>query len=364
MSGLTTLRSISTRLTAVTALLPLAVTGLYASAEAATTAAPGTTGVTVTAGAATAGPAGGTASGGAASAVTGAATSGGRSGASAAIWRPPVQSRWQYQLQGTKAFAATGGINVGICETPQSGGACVRPSVFDIDLYADAEIAGNNTTLNTAAVKAIHARGAKAVCYVDAGSIEDFRPDYQEFVGWHESHGKSLLGKPFSDEFPNERWANINNDKGQRDFLLKMMEARVDKCVQAGFDGVEFDVVHAHEEGRSVTGWDISPQTQLVYNKALADMAHRKGLSVALKNDLSQIDELVSVFDYAVNEECFQWQECSALSAFVRAGKPVFQVEYKTSPGGYCAKANQLKFNSIKKATDYSLYDKPYKPCR
>ncbi|MFI6901371.1 endo alpha-1,4 polygalactosaminidase [Nonomuraea sp. NPDC050394] len=282
----------------------------------------------------------------------------------AAIWRPPVQSRWQYQLQGSKAHAATGGINVGICEVPQSGGACVRPSVFDIDLYVDAEVAGNNTTLNTAGVDAIHDKGAKAICYIDAGSIEDFRPDYPAFVEWHDSHGGSLLGKPFSDEFPNERWANINNDKGQRDFLLKMMEARVDKCVRAGFDGVEFDVVHAHEEGQKVTGWNISAQTQLTYNKALAAMAHRKGLSVALKNDLSQVEELVSHFDYAVNEECFQWKECDVLSAFVKAGKPVFQVEYKTAPGGFCPKAATLKFNSIKKANDYSLYDKPYKPCR
>ena len=282
----------------------------------------------------------------------------------AAIWHPPVQSRWQYQLQGSSAYASTGGVNVGICEVPQSGGACVRPSVFDIDLYAAEEVAGNNKTLNTAAVKAIHARGAKAVCYVDAGSIEEFRPDYQQFVDWHKSHGNSLLGKPFSAEFPNERWANINNDKGQRDFLLKTMAARVDKCVQAGFDGVEFDVVNAHEEGKSVTGWNVSPATQLVYNRALAGLAHGKGLSVALKNDLSQVDELVSSFDYAVNEECFQYDECETLSAFVKAGKPVFHVEYETSPASFCPKANTLKFNSLKKPADYSLYDKPYKPCK
>ncbi|MFC4120551.1 endo alpha-1,4 polygalactosaminidase [Nonomuraea zeae] len=282
---------------------------------------------------------------------------------SAAIWRPAVQSRWQYQLQGRKSFAATGGINVDICEVPQSGGACVRPSVFDIDLYAAEEVSGDNKTLNTAAVKAIHARGAKAICYVDAGSIEEFRPDYQQAVAWHKSHGNSLLGKPFSPEFPNERWANINNDQGQRDFLLKLMEARVDKCVQAGFDGVEFDVVNAHEEGKSVTGWSVAPATQLIYNRALAALAHRKGLSVALKNDLSQVDELVSHFDYAVNEECFQYDECETLSAFVKAGKPVFHVEYETAPSSFCRKSGTLKFSSLKKPADYSLYDKPYKPC-
>ncbi|GAA2304628.1 endo alpha-1,4 polygalactosaminidase [Nonomuraea roseoviolacea subsp. roseoviolacea] len=319
------LRTFLTRFTAVTALVPAAALGLQAPSQAATATSPSTT---------------------------------------AGIWRPPVDSRWQYQLQGSKTYASTGGVNVDICGVPQSGGACVRPSVFDIDLYAAAEVAGNNTTLNTAAVKAIHAKGAKAICYVDAGSIEDFRPDYQEFVDWHNAHGKSLLGKPFSDEFPNERWANINNDKGQRDFLLKMMAARVDKCAQAGFDGVEFDVVNAHEEGKSVTGWTVSPATQLTFNKALAAIAHGKGLSVALKNDLSQAEELVSSFDYAVNEECFQFDECSELSVFVKAGKPVFHVEYATAPSSFCAKSKTLKFNSLKKPEDYSLFDKPYAPCR
>ncbi|WP_185845004.1 endo alpha-1,4 polygalactosaminidase [Nonomuraea sp. WAC 01424] len=284
--------------------------------------------------------------------------------AQAGPWKPPLQSRWQYQLQGNAKYAATGGVNVDICVAPQSGGACVRPSVFDIDLYADGDVVGNNTTLNTAAVKAVHARGAKAICYVDAGSIEEYRPDYQQFVDWHKSHGNSLLGKPFSKEFPNERWANINNDQGQRDFLLRMMAARVDKCAQAGFDGVEFDVVNAHEEGKTVTGWTVSPATQLVYNRALADLAHRKGLSAALKNDLSQAGELVSSFDYAVNEECFQFDECGELSVFVKAGKPVFQVEYETAPATFCPKAAKLGINAIKKAVDYSLKDMPYKPCK
>ncbi|MEO3873725.1 endo alpha-1,4 polygalactosaminidase [Nonomuraea sp. B12E4] len=284
--------------------------------------------------------------------------------ASAAVWRPPLESRWQYQLEGNPQYAATGGINVGICTVPQTGGACVKPTVFDIDLYVDGDVAGDNSTLNTAAVKAIHARGAKAICYVDAGSIEDFRPDYKQFADWHKAHGNSLLGKPFSEDFPNERWANINNDKGQRDFLLKMMKARVDKCAQAGFDGVEFDVVNAHEEGKKVTGWTVSAATQLTYNRALAAMAHAKGLSVALKNDLSQAAELASNFDYAVNEECFQYDECSELGVFTKAGKPVFQVEYETSPGSFCARAGTLGFNSIKKPADYSLKDQPYKPCR
>ncbi|MFI0419616.1 endo alpha-1,4 polygalactosaminidase [Spongiactinospora sp. 9N601] len=279
-----------------------------------------------------------------------------------AIWRPPLNSRWQYQLQGTSDFPATGGVNVDVCTVVQPGGECVRPTVFDIDLYAAQEVTGNNHTLNTAAVKAIHANGAKAICYIDAGSIETYRPDYQQFLDWHNANGKSLLGKPFDENFPDENWANINNDRGQRDFLLKMMAARVDKCVQAGFDGVEYDVVHAHEEDECTTGWKISYDTQLIYNRALAKIAHDRGLSVALKYDLGQIKDLLPDFDYAVNESCHFENECAELLPFVKAGKPVFHVEYKSDPAEYCSDPIVRQFNSIKKPEDLSLYD-DFQPC-
>src|SRR5438552_5061760 len=70
------------------------------------------------------------------------------------IWTPTPGERWQYQLQSHKgAFPSTGGINVDICDVPFAGGSCVRPTVFDIDLYANLKTA----ELNTAAVAAIHA---------------------------------------------------------------------------------------------------------------------------------------------------------------------------------------------------------------
>ena len=77
-----------------------------------------------------------------------------------ACWHPALNARWQYQLQGVSAYASTGGINVGISAPPYTGGAAVHPTVFDIDLYTDQAISGNNTTLDTAAVNAIHAAGA------------------------------------------------------------------------------------------------------------------------------------------------------------------------------------------------------------
>jgi len=98
-----------------------------------------------------------------------------------ACWRPALNARWQYQLQGVAAYASTGGINTTISAVPYTGGAAVSPSVFDFDLYVDQAISGNNTTLNTAGVNAVHARGAKAICYVDAGTWENWRVDANQF---------------------------------------------------------------------------------------------------------------------------------------------------------------------------------------
>ena len=105
-------------------------------------------------------------------------------------------------------------------------------------------------------------------------------------------HHHSLMGKPFSRRFPNEYWLNLKNGRGQRDFVLRRVEARTRKCARAGFDGVEYDVVDAYAQGHRVTGWHITAHNQLVFDRALARIAHRNGLSVALKNDLGQVPKL------------------------------------------------------------------------
>jgi endo-alpha-1,4-polygalactosaminidase (GH114 family) len=286
-----------------------------------------------------------------------------------ARWRPAPSERWQYQLEsGNRRLASTGGINVGICEPPVGGGACVRPDVLDIDLYVDGRVAGNDHTINSAAVDAIHRRGAHAVCYVAAGDAERFRPDYRKYVRFDRRHGHSLIGKPFSRRFPNEYWLNLKNGRGQRDFVLRRVEARTRMCTRAGFDGIEYDVVDAYAQGPKVTGWRITARHQLVFNRALAQMAHRHGLSVALKNDLGQVPKLEPAFDYAINEQCFQYGECTngpppGYRAFTRAGKAVFQVEYQIPRRRFCERAAALRFAAIKKAGDFSLRARPWLPC-
>jgi endo-alpha-1,4-polygalactosaminidase (GH114 family) len=284
-------------------------------------------------------------------------------------WTAPPDATWQYQLESSDdSLASTGGIDVDICKVPDTGGACVTPTVFDIDLYVDPNVAGNNDTKNTGAVDAIHANGGYAICYVSAGDAERWRPDWHRYKRFDKKIGGKLLGNPFSKVFPNEFWVNINNAHGQRDFVLGRIDARTKKCAKVGFDGIEYDVVDAYAQGEHVTGWDISFHTQLRFDRALAHIAHDHGLAVGLKNDLGQLEKLEPRFDFAINEQCFQYNECTnnpppGYGSFTDAGKPVFQVEYVIPLSDFCDDARDLGFNSIKKAHNYSLNATPYGVC-
>jgi hypothetical protein len=284
-------------------------------------------------------------------------------------WQPPLEARWQYQLQAKPGVADdTGGIAVDICATPAAGSDCVTPGVFDIDLYVDTKVSGvGNFVVDTAAVDAIHAAGGHAICYLDAGDAETYRPDYQRFVDFDEACGGCLIGNPFSVVFPDEFFLNINNDQGQRAFILKVNRDRVKKCAAAGFDAVEWDIIDTYEDSHS--GFHISYRSQLMFNTRLANLAHRYGMSVAMKNDPSQVKGLLPYFDFAIVEQCFQYHFCSGDPApgevaFVQAGKAVFEVEYRLTRDEFCDQADALGINAIKKSRNFSLFATPYHPCR
>ncbi len=69
----------------------------------------------------------------------------------------------------------------------------------------------------------------------------------------------------------------------------------------------------------------------MAHNRELAQLAQPRGLSVGLKNDIDQAAVLQPDFDFAVNEQCSQYKECSALAPFVAAGKAAFHAEYEAA---------------------------------
>ncbi len=295
-------------------------------------------------------------------------------------WKPAVKARWQYQLQGSPnpkggcLYRKTGFVNIGVTGTSFATGRTVAPTVFDIDILQDGKCYSpqDYSVLNYAAVQAIHVRGARVIGYIDAGTAETWRPDFPEMQAFDQSCDGCLFGNPLSN-FPDEYWLNIrtnatgvNPNTGQtqttRAFLLDEMLTRLKEARLIGVDAIEFDDVDGWQ---SNNGLEISGAAQLQYNTRLANLAHRMGFSVGLKNDLSQADTLQPYFDFAVNEQCFQYDECGALQAWPsQYGKAVFNVEYGEAPGHFCPQANSaaFDFNSIGKTDD--LFDLPYRPCR
>ena len=75
-------------------------------------------------------------------------------------------------------------------------------------------------------------------------------------------------------------------------------------------------------------------------------------MSIGLKNDLDQIEQLVEDFDWALNEQCFEYEECDLLLPFIDAGKAVFGVEYEGDPAEFCPRANAYGFSWLMKTYD------------
>jgi len=202
--------------------------------------------------------------------------------------------------------------------------------MYDIDLFDN----------SAQVVASLHARGRHVVCYLDAGTWENWRPDASKFPN-------SVLGKP--NGWPGERWLDIRRLK----VLEPIMLARFRQCARKRFDGVEADNVDGYAND---TGFALKAGDQLRYDKWLAATAHGLGLSIALKNDLGQERQLEPDFDYALDEQCFQYTECSLLHPFVAAGKAVFEVEYQLQPRSFCARANRDGFMAMRKHLDLDAW--------
>jgi len=275
-------------------------------------------------------------------------------------WEPAADSRWQIQLQGVKDYCKTGGINTAVSAKPYGGDTEVSPIVYAFDPFIDTGTCKgfDPGTLNRPAVEALHGQGVKVIGYVDAGTWEQWRTDQQRFVDFDERCDGCLLGDALS-RFQDERWLNINNNEGQRDFLLRRMEARIREVARAGFDGVYFD---NQDEFQYATPFHISAKDQIMYLTRLLNLAHSHGLAAGPNNDLLQVELFEPYADYMINEQCFQYTECFHMNPMVAAGKPVFEIEYRPKTiEAVCKKAERRDYNTIRKTND--LFDYPWRPC-
>lgn len=164
-------------------------------------------------------------------------------------------------------------------------GHTIYGDMYDIDLFDN----------DAATVANLHAEGRTVICYVNAGGWETWRPDADEVP--------ETIIRANLDDWEGERWLDIRS----LGILALIMGARMDQCKLKGFDGIEPDNVDGFLND---TGFSLTYDDQLRYNIWLAESAHERGLSIGLKNDMDQISDLLPYFDWALNEECFEFNEC------------------------------------------------------
>ncbi len=226
------------------------------------------------------------------------------------IYQPPLGVSWQWQLSGAvnTAYDAT---------------------IYDIDLFDS----------STELIDNLHAQGRKVICYFSAGSHENWRADQNDFP-------PAIIGQPL-DGWAGERWLDIRADA-----LKPILARRLDLAVEKGCDCVEPDNVDGYTND---TGFPLTANDQLAFNRFLAREAHQRGLAIGLKNDLDQVTALQPFFEFAVNEQCHEFDECDLLTPFIDAGKPVLNAEYRAdyvndrhgARQTLCSDANQRQFSTL-----------------
>lgn len=223
-------------------------------------------------------------------------------------WRPQPGTSWQWQLNGELDLS-------------------YDVEVYNLDLF--------DTPKET--IEELHEKDIKVICYFSAGTYEDWREDSDQFA-------EVIKGKPLED-WPDEKWLDIRFT----DLLIPVMLNRLSLAKEKGCDGVELDNMDAYQND---SGFKLTSKHQLDYNKFLSGLARSLGLSVGLKNDLDQVNELVDYFDFAVNEQCFEYDECDSLLPFIERKKAVFGVEYNLEKEEFCEEANEMDLDWLKMDLD------------
>jgi len=217
-----------------------------------------------------------------------------------------------------------------------------KVDLYDIDLF--------DTPKDK--IASLKAESKLVICYFNAGAWENWRSDANKF-------NKDDLGSNL-DDWEGEKWLNIRSQS-----VRAIMKQRLDLAKSKGCDGVEPDNVDGYSNDN---GLALSYTEQLNFNKFIAKEAKKRGLLVALKNDLDQIKELVDSFDFALNESCNEYNECDKLSPFIKENKLVLNAEYNKrylkskNFKELCKKSNALGIKSV--VYNLELDGKLYKSCK
>ncbi|KAE9980436.1 hypothetical protein EG327_006560 [Venturia inaequalis] len=208
----------------------------------------------------------------------------------AAVWQPPVKASWQIILNHVLDLNA------------QSTSVVPDVQIFDIDLF-------DNPKETFDALKRL---GKKSICYFSAGSYEPYRSDSGDFED--SDKGLELNG------WPGEFWLNLNSAN-----VRSIMAKRIELAASKGCDAIDPDNIDAYG---NTNGLGLTKADSIDFIKFLSATAASHGMSTGLKNGGDIAQSVLNDVQFAVNEQCVQFNECSVFDCMINAGKPVFHIEY------------------------------------
>ncbi|MFE7749613.1 endo alpha-1,4 polygalactosaminidase [Streptomyces sp. NPDC057428] len=166
------------------------------------------------------------------------------------------------------------------------------------------------------------ADGLYNVCYVNA-----FQTQPGALKWWEETEPDLLLrdgeGEPVIDEGWDEVLLDTSTAAG-RTRLAEIVGEWIDGCAESGFQAVEPDNLDSYERSQG----RLTQAHNAAFAAMLAERAHDAGLAIGQKNTTDLLPRHTTIgFDFAVTEECAQFDECDAY-AEAYDGR-VFGIEYE-----------------------------------
>ncbi|MEV3933270.1 endo alpha-1,4 polygalactosaminidase [Streptomyces sp. NPDC053728] len=164
--------------------------------------------------------------------------------------------------------------------------------------------------------------GLYNICYVNA-----FQTQPGALEWWQGAHPGLLLRDADGELVIDEGWDEVLLDTStpaKRTQLTQIVGEWIDGCAESGFQAVEPDNLDSFERSQG----RLTKAHNAAFATALAARAHSEGLAIGQKNttDLLGRHDVIG-FDFAVTEECAQFDECDAYAEAY--DDRVFAVEYE-----------------------------------
>lgn len=169
------------------------------------------------------------------------------------------------------------------------------------------------------------AAGLYNICYINAFQTQ---PDA---ASWWKSGGRDglLLRNKNGGYFEDPDWEGEmfldTSTAAKRTSLAAIINGWIDECAQKGFNAIEPDNLDTFTRSNGL----LTADNNLQLAKLFTDHAHSLGLAVAQKNtggELGSRGKSVAGFDFAVAEECEQWEECDTYTDVY--GANMVEIEY------------------------------------